>query len=387
MTTETVRRRRQRSANTSIKAATPPIAIKRTVTRPPISVTAAGVLSAGIACYAPAGGALPFVPVFELSWLNGLNGSVLNGIHANDRSGQSVSGAGDLNDDGFDDIVIGAYLAEVNGEPQAGESYVVFGTSSGIADPFDLSSLDGANGFVLEGAGSYSQSGFRVSDAGDVNGDAIDDLIIGAPYAPAHGVERVGVTYVVFGSTAGFPASIDLSTLNGRNGFKLIGTGQNTGTGLYADGAGDVNGDGVGDLIIGAPFVPSGPGNSGQGYVVFGRSTGFPASLDLSALDGSNGFTVNGSGPFDYLGIASAAGDVNGDGIDDVLIGAPGVANASYVIFGSRSPFPANLAVSTLNGSNGFVLIGVDTYYGTGHRVSDAGDLNGDGFGDIIIAP
>src|SRR4028118_374949 len=121
-----------------------------------------------------------FEPTFNLSTLNGSNGFALNGTAAYDYSGWSVSSAGDVNGDGFDDLIIGARLADPNGISGAGQSYVVFGSNSGFGASVNLSTLNGSNGFAINGIAASDESGFSVSSAGDVNGDAIDDLIIGA---------------------------------------------------------------------------------------------------------------------------------------------------------------------------------------------------------------
>ena len=140
-----------------------------------------------------------FGPTFNLSDLNGSNGFAINGIAANDRSGLSVSSAGDVNGDGIDDLIIGAPGADLNGINAAGQSYVVFGSNSGFAASFNLSELNGSNGFAINGIAAVDRSGGSVSNAGDVNGDGIDDLIIGATGASPNGISYAGQSYVVFG--------------------------------------------------------------------------------------------------------------------------------------------------------------------------------------------
>ncbi len=332
--------------------------------------------------------------VLNLSELNGSNGFVINGIDAFDFSGRSVSNAGDINGDGFDDLIIGALGGDPNGQPAAGESYVVFGSNSDFGASFNLSSLNGNNGFVINGIDVLDVSGRSVSNAGDINGDGIDDLIIGARSADQNGQNYVGESYVVFGSSSDFGASLNLSSLNGSNGFVINGIDINDESGYSVSSAGDINGDGIDDLIIGARYAdPNSQNYAGESYVVFGSNSGFDPQLNLSTLNGSNGFVINGIDAFDRSGSSvSNAGDINGDGIDDLIIGASGgdqngqnYVGESYVVFGSNSDFGASLNLSSLNGSNGFVINGVDEGDNSGSSVSNAGDINGDGFDDLII--
>jgi len=325
---------------------------------------------------------------------DGSNGFRLDGVDASDFSGYSVSSAGDVNGDGFSDVIIGAHAADPDGKDSAGESYVVFGKSSGWSSDLDLSSLNGSNGFRLDGVDQSDQSGYSVSSAGDVNGDGYGDVIIGANGADPDGNSGAGKSYVVFGKSSGFSSSLDLSSLDGSNGFRLDGVDANDWSGRSVSSAGDVNGDGYGDVIIGAYRAdPDGKGSAGESYVVFGKSSGFSSSLDLSSLDGSNGFRLDGVHQSDQSGYSvSSAGDVNGDGYDDVIIGAFGAepdgnsgAGESYVVFGNTGGWSSSLDFWSLDGSNGFRLDGVDADDLSGNSVSSAGDVNGDGFDDVII--
>ena len=323
----------------------------------------------------------------NLSTLNGNNGFVINGESVFDYAGAAVSAAGDINGDGIDDLIIGAPIASPD-VGYSGASYVVFGDDQGLPNPLNLSAIDGSNGIVFNGVTSYGESGASVSAAGDINGDGIDDLIIGAPYASGFD----GAGYVVFGSDQAWTSPINLSALNGANGFLINAVAEADTLGISVSAAGDINGDNVDDLVIGAILAGTEGAFNGASYVVFGSDQAWSSPLELSGLDGSDGFAINGVNPSDEAGTSvSAAGDINADGIDDLIIGAPladpngDASGASYVVFGSDQAWTTPLNLSGLNGSNGFVLKGVSAGDGSGTSVSFAGDINVDGFDDVII--
>ena len=336
------------------------------------------------------GSAAPFSSTFELSTLNGTNGTRFNGVALADFAGNSVSNAGDFNGDGIADMIIGADFADPNGG-SSGATYIVFGNAGGFGATFNLSTLNGTNGFVLNGVFGGDHSGNSVSSAGDVNNDGIDDIIIGADDADVNGVNLVGQAYVVFGSLLPFAASFELSSLlavnggNGSLGFAITGGQINDHIARHVANAGDVNGDGIDDVIVSAPLG----GSNGEAYVIFGAA-GFAPEINVSALDGTNGFAIQGFAAIGGVGSVARAGDVNGDGVGDLIVGAP--ANASdpghaYVVFGrdSTNPFGAVLALTAMNSNDGFVINGINANDQTGSSVSAAGDVNGDGFGDLLV--
>ncbi|WP_416908660.1 MAG: beta strand repeat-containing protein [Polymorphobacter sp.] len=320
-----------------------------------------------------------------------VGGFVINGAAADDKSGFSVSSAGDVNGDGFDDLIVGAHDADPAGVGiSAGASYVVFGKTGGTS--INLSDVaSGTGGFVINGASSGDRSGLSVSSAGDVNGDGLDDLIVGAPYDDPNGAEA-GASFVVFGKADG--ALVDLSAiqLNGNTGgFVINGVSAGDFSGRSVSSAGDVNGDGLDDLIVGAINADPNGNNSGASYVVFGKSDG--TAVDLSAIEAGigGGFVINGVSAFDFSGRSvSSAGDVNGDGFDDLIVGAPRVdpngidSGASYVVFGKSDGTAVELS-AVAGGTGGFVINGALAFDYSGFSVSSAGDVNGDGVDDLIV--
>ena len=280
----------------------------------------------------------------------GERGFRIVGGHALERSGSSVSGAGDVNGDGLADLIIGAPRAspvppdDSVGRSGAGASFVVFGRERETSE-VDLGAL-GNRGFRIIGEAADDRAGVKVSGAGDVNGDGLADVVVGAFLADPNDIDRAGTSYVVFGQRGEVP-DLDLRMLDGR-GFRILGSAAGDASGSAVSGAGDLNGDGLADVIVGSYFADvNGLGDAGATYVVFG-SDGQPADVDLRSLD-NRGFQILGAASGDYAGSSiSSAGDVNGDGLADIAIGAPAAdpnglnfAGTTYVVFGSTELVPS----------------------------------------------
>ena len=342
-------------------------------------------------------------PTLDLATLNGANGFTVFGDDSEDKSGRSVSSAGDVNADGYDDLIIGAPNAAgtANANPLAGEVHLVFGKANWTSTPtLDLGTLNGMTGVTLFGIDASDEIGTSVASAGDVNGDGLDDIIIGAPLADSAGntTDNAGEAYVVFGKTDwSTTPTIDLTTLDGLNGFTMFGADIDDRAGISVGGSGDINGDGFADVVVGTRYgdgAGNGKADSGESYVVFGQPFWGPTpTIDLAALNGSNGVTFFGADDDDQSGLAiSTAGDLNGDGFDDLLIGAEqgdGLTNTlersgeSYVVFGKANWAPT-VVLDAFEGLSGFRLVGGNPYDFAGHSVAAAGDVNGDGFDDLI---
>ncbi|AGY57044.1 integrin alpha [Gloeobacter kilaueensis] len=320
-------------------------------------------------------------------------GFAINGSQPGDQSGDSVSGAGDINGDGLADLIVGAPDASPNGHNRAGRSYVVFGKRNN--QPVELAALDNGTsqaGFVIDGSQANDYSGVSVSSAGDINGDGIPDLIVGALGASPDGRAGAGRSYVVFGKHDS--QSVELSSLEdgtSQAGFVIDGSQPSDASGVAVDGAGDVNGDGIPDLIVGAFLAdPGGHATAGRSYVVFGKHDS--QSVELSSLEdgtGQAGFVIDGSQVEDHSGISvGGAGDVNGDGLADLVVGTNPEQGAgrSYVIFGKSALQPVELAdIDNGTSQAGFVIDGSQPFDRAGSAVGGAGDVNGDGLADVIV--
>lgn len=352
-------------------------------------------------------------------------------------SGGAIAGAGDVNDDGIHDVILGAEQAN----SLAGEAYIVFGASGGGPGDIDLASLASTEGVTFSGSG---RTGRSVSGGSDVSGDGIADVAVGAPY------HSYGTTFVVFGDTGG-PGGLDLTSLAAADGFTVSGDYYSDDLGLSVSMAGDIDNDGYNDVAIaawghysdyyaGEGFVifgaDGGPGDlvaesmtSAQGfdiygaaysagmqeisgvgdvngdniadvamaapdveeaYVIFGAGSGGPGDIDISSLAAAEGFTIyNGGG----LGSVAGAGDVDGDGAFDVIVGSSGAdpsgrtdAGAAYVIFGnSDGTSPGDIDLSNLASTDGFTIIGAASYDRIGVTVSGVGDVNSDGYDDLLV--
>ena len=267
-----------------------------------------------------------------------LQRKIFNGFSSNSLFGYSVSSAGDVNGDGFDDIAIGAYGYNSN----AGRAYIYYGGLN----------MNTVPDVVLSGGLTGSLFGFSVASAGDVNGDGFSDVIVGG-YGYS---SNTGRTYIFFGG----------STMNNSVDVFMTGEAVNNQFGYSVSSAGDVNSDGYADVVVGANRHNS---YTGRAYIFYGG-----ASMN-SAVD----ITMNGESANSTFGTSvSLAGDVNSDGYEDVIVGANGFSSNTgrgYVFFGGNS----------MDNTADVVMTGEAANNNFGVSVSSAGDINGDGFADVLI--
>ena len=210
-------------------------------------------------------------------------------------------------------MLTGAVVNQAAGA-NAGRAYVDWGRSAST-DPVELSAVAaGLGGFLVNGVVNQ-RVGWAVSAAGDVNGDGLADVIVGTG-----GLTSTERAYVIYGRTAS--TAVELSAVaEGSGGFAILAESGGTFTGKAVAGAGDVNGDGYADLIVGAPNFDTTITDAGRTYVVFGGTAMSTVSLS-AVVGGTGGFVINGQSASDQSGeLVSAAGDVNGDGLADLAIG------------------------------------------------------------------
>ena len=299
------------------------------------------------------------------------------------NAGVSVDGAGDVNNDGTNDVIVGAYGADVEEDAGEGRAFVVFGTPSPGA--FTLASA--TEGFAIDGADEEDSTGAAVAGVGDVNNDGLDDVAVAASDADENARALSGSVYVVFGKSN--TTTVDLAAL-GAGGFRIDGAASLDRLGIDGalDGAGDVNNDDLDDIVIGARNADNNTRtDSGSSYVVFGKASG--TTVDLASL-GAQGYRIDGAAANDSSGYDVAGGfDVDDDNIPDVIIGSGRVDNntrtnsgSAYVVFGKATTTTVDLGSL---GAAGYRIDGSVAGEGVGDDVGMARNIDGDGKAELII--
>jgi hypothetical protein len=314
------------------------------------------------------------------SWSRGMSCSQADasfiGENEGDQAGGYVAGVGDVNGDGYDDILINAFLND-DAKSEAGKVYLIFGRESGWVDNFNLTNANAS--FVGEYSGD--KIGMRLAGVGDVNGDEVDDFLISSKFYNASKGEE-GKTYLFFGNTTNiWTQNMNCSTANAS----FIGEHTGDLCGFSLGGGGDINNDGYDDFLIGAIGDDTNENNAGKVYLFLGNTTDtWSKNKNCSEADAS--FLGEGeAGEGGYLGYSIAGeGDVNNDGFDDLLISAGYYDNdtgKSYLIFGRTSDWSRNVNITNANAS----FVGEHESDTSGFCIAFAGDSNNDGYDDFLI--
>jgi hypothetical protein len=298
--------------------------------------------------------------------LGATSGVTLTADSMSALAGCSLSLNYDYNQDGKVDPVVGAYGYTA----YQGRTNLILGSAALTSTSFSALPDDQ----YLSGPTGAGKSGFSVDSGGDINGDGKTDLMIGTPETAAGG--RVSI---LFGGADWLPI-LGLN-LGPAAGFTITSSAAGCLTGYAVSIGGDVNWDGKSDMLIGAPSCSSAAGTV---YLIYGSAS--PTSFTLSPSM-TQGVSFTGATPGDQVGSSVAVGgDFNGDGKADILIGAPGYSSHTgivYLIYGSASL--TNLALGSFSAANGIRITGEYGGCYTGYSVSLRGDVNGDGYGDILI--
>ncbi|MCJ7511035.1 MAG: FG-GAP-like repeat-containing protein [Dehalococcoidia bacterium] len=306
------------------------------------------------------------------------------GVEEEDRLGADLA-TGDANGDGVQDILVGSFLADgpENARYQGGEAYLILGTPS-LAGARDMA--QGEYALALIAAEADDQLGHRVA-MGDLNKDGTDDLIVTAFRAdgPDNAREDAGEVYVFFGSPS-LSGVLDLTSTSPNVTVAAADAQDHLGHSVAAQ---DVNGDGIDDLLIGAPEA-DGPdnarGSAGEAYVVFG-SPSLRSSFDIAL--GEQDVTILGADAGDRLGVSLASGDLNGDGVADIIVGAEAGdgpdnhredAGEVYIVLGSASP---SQTVDTALDEHSATIFGERQGDDFGLQAA-AADWDGDGQADVL---
>ncbi len=336
-----------------------------------------------------------------LDFGDGSLGVTFGGIGGLDHQVVRVAAGGDFNNDGRPDLVISAYLRDSN----LYRTYVVHGRDDfdGFVNLSAIAAGDGSAGFAFDTGGQVVTS---IGAGGDVNGDGIDDLVIGVPFNAGS-----GSAFVLFGSDGAGPAGVlqasAITTGDGTRGYELRGLQSGDGVGQDVAIIGDINDDGIDDLVVGAPGANISFTAQGRVFVLYGNDNRFGDADGLILIQravgdtgtqpigqpseaGIRGFSIDAVDSLSLLGFRIAHADINNDGIDDILAAEEG-QDRVVVLFGSADGYPFSNGRITLSeiangdGSRGMILQG-SLVSSAGMAVEAGGDINGDGIADIIIS-
>ncbi|EKD79297.1 MAG: hypothetical protein ACD_41C00109G0003, partial [uncultured bacterium] len=315
---------------------------------------------------------LSLLPVAAQADLSAASLAQISGATTGDNFARQIK-TGDLNGDGYDDLIIGTYGEATNGS-QNGAVHIIYGNTT----PISAASITDAADATYVGEALYDWAGMEVS-AGDVNGDGYDDLLIAA-FQNDGGATNGGAAYLVYGQAD------ELSGGNLSTAIRFVGSTVDEFIGYDVAIVGDLNGDGYEEIMVGAPFNDENGADAGAVYVIYGRAQAF-TSTTFAAFAGLAS-VIYGDAASNHLGnTVIPAGDVNNDGYDDAIIGGDGIdlpatdAGAMYLIYGS-----ATVITNPSTASQFVRFTGENENDYLGYEATALGDVNGDGYDDFLIA-
>jgi hypothetical protein len=293
------------------------------------------------------------------------------GNQANGQAGygEFVSSKGDVNGDGYGDLLVSGSRLTNGSATTAGKVFLFFGKATGWAKDLSIYTAN----VVFTGENANDRMGDSCAIVKDLNGDGLDDIVLGSGMA----LSGKGTAYIIFGKTSGWVPVYYVANATAT----IVGDLSQDRVGSFVAGAGDINGDGFNDLMVGSPNKQGAVSNEGKVSIFFGKAAGWVKGALLSTAGASFWGATNSN----LGGYMMGPGDINGDHFDDLVMAGPSYnlnAGKVYIVFGAATGWATNVNLETSADAS---IVGYTQAAWMGWGLTIAGDLNGDGFHDIVI--